>query len=204
MPFLKRGLLLVLLTFVSTQLFAQGYKTLADRVPVHVAADQIEVTAIFSYTCPYCYQLEPQLLAWSDKQAADVQVVHLPAAFNTQWEHLARGYYIMDALDITDKAHMALFDAIHRDNTNLGSQRALNQFFERFGIKAEDTERLYRSFGVESRLRQDTARLRGYRVTGVPALVVDGRYVIDGNSAGSLPNMLKVADQLIEEIRTSR
>lgn len=204
MSFLKRGLLLVLLTFVSTQLFAQGYKTLADRVPVHVAADQIEVTAIFSYTCPYCYQLEPQLLAWSDKQAADVQVIHLPAAFNTQWEHLARAYYIMDALDITNKAHLAMFDAIHRDNTNLGSQRALNQFFERFGIKADETERLYRSFGVESRLRQDTARLRGYRVTGVPALVVDGRYVIDGNSAGSLPNMLKVADQLIEEIRASR
>lgn len=204
MPFFKRGLLLVLLTLASSQLFAQGYKTLADRVPVQVAANQIEVTAIFSYTCPYCYQLEPQLLAWSEKQPADVKVVHLPAAFNAQWEHLARAYYIMDALDITEKAHMAMFDAIHRDKTNLGSQRAMNQFFERFGIKAEETERLYRSFGVDSRLRSDTARLRGYRVTGVPALVVDGRYVIDGNSAGSLSNMLKVAEQLIEELRANR
>lgn len=204
MSFFKRSLLLILLTLACTPLFAQGYKTLSDRVPVHVKADQIEVTAIFSYTCPYCYQLEPQLLAWSEKQPADVKVVHLPAAFNAQWEHLARGYYIMDALEITDKAHMAMFDAIHRDKTNLGSQRAMNQFFERFGIKAEETESLYSSFGVESRLRQDTARLRGYRVTGVPALVVDGRYVIDGNSAGSLPNMLKVADQLIEQVRASR
>ncbi|SFX56727.1 thiol:disulfide interchange protein DsbA/DsbL [Marinospirillum alkaliphilum] len=200
---LFRTLLLVLL-LTSTTLLAQSYRTLNERVPTQVASGKIEVTSIFSYTCPFCYQLEPQLEAWAAKLPADVEVVHLPAAFNSQWEHLARGYYIMDALDITEQAHMALFDEIHQKQNNLGSVRAMAQFFERYGVKAEDTERLYRSFGVESRLRQDTARLRGYRVTGVPALVIDGRYVIDGQSAGSLPNMLKVADQVIEQVRASR
>lgn len=196
--------LVLMLSMVSLPLFAQGYITLSDRAPLQVAADKIEVTSVFSYTCPYCYQLEPLLQTWSSKQDSDVQVVHLPAAFNKQWEHLARAYYIMDALKLSEQAHMPLFNAIHQENANLASQRALEQFFARYGVEAKQVNQLYSSFGVESRLRQDIARLKAYRITGVPALVIDGRYVIDGNSAGSLANMFKVADQLVNEIRSKR
>lgn len=194
----------LLLLLASTPLFAQTYKTLNDRVPTTVPANKIEVTAIFSYTCPYCYQLEPQLEAWAARLPDDVQLVRLPAAFNDQWAHLARAYYIMDALDLTDRAHTALFDEIHQKRANLGSQRALNQFFERYGVAPEETERLYKSFGVESRLRQDVSRLRGFRVTAVPTLVIDGRYIVDGQSAGGLANMLTVTDQLLTQVRNSR
>lgn len=199
-----RGLVLLVVSLVASQVMAQGYTTLKDPAPLQVAADKIEVTAVFSYTCGYCYQLEPQLQTWTLKQSKDVQLVKLPAAFNKQWEHLARAYYIMDVLNLTEQAHMALFNAIHQQNANLASQRALGNFFEQYGIKSDQTEQLYTSFGVESRLRQDVARLKAYRITGVPALVIDGRYVIDGNSAGSLENMLVVADKLINQIRESR
>lgn len=199
-----RGLVLLVVSLVTSQVMAQGYTTLKDPAPLQVAADKIEVTAVFSYTCGYCYQLEPQLQTWTLKQSNDVQLVKLPAAFNKQWEHLARAYYIMDVLNLTEQAHMALFNAIHQQNANLASQRALGNFFEQYGIKSDQTEQLYTSFGVESRLRQDVARLKAYRITGVPALVIDGRYVIDGNSAGSLENMLVVADKLINQIRESR
>ncbi len=199
-----RGLVLLAVSLLASQAMAQGYTTLKNPAPLQVAADKIEVTAVFSYTCGYCYQLEPPLQTWTLKQQADVQIVKLPAAFNKQWEHLARAYYIMDALNLTEQAHMGLFNAIHQENANLGSQRALGNFFERYGIKSEQTEQLYTSFGVDSRLRQDLARLKAYRITGVPALVIDGRYVINGQSAGSLENMLVVADKLINEIRNTR
>jgi len=199
-----RNLLFVTFSLLSLELFAQGYTTLKDQAPLQAAPDKIEVTAVFSYTCPYCYQLEPLLQTWEAQQKADVEVVHLPAAFNKQWEHLARAHYIMDALDLTDKAHMALFNAIHQENANLGSQRALGKFFERYGIENETVNKLYTSFGVESRLRQDLSRLRAYHITGVPALVIDGRYVIDGKSAGGLAKMLTVADELIADLRKSR
>lgn len=199
-----RSLVLIIISLASLPVLAQGYITLKEPAPLQVTAEKIEVTAVFSYTCPYCYQLEPLLQTWMLKQQADVQVVYLPAAFNKQWEHLARGYYIMDTLNLTSQAHLGLFNAIHQENANLGSQRALENFFERYGAKKEQVNQLYTSFGVESRLRQDIARLKTYRLTGVPALVIDGQYVIDGNSAGSLENMLKVAEQLIIEIRKTR
>jgi len=199
-----RTVLLLLLVAFSTSLLADSYTTLNDRVRPQVGSDKIEVTSVFSYTCPYCYQLEPQLEAWAAGLADDVEVVHLPAAFNSQWEHLARAYYIMDALDIKDQAHMALFDKIHQEKANLGSQRALRNFFADFGVDGEEVDQLYSSFGVESRVRQDKSRLRSYRISGVPALVIDGQYIVDGNSAGSLSNMLRVADDLIEQVRANR
>jgi len=201
---LARTCLLFLTLSLSGGLLAQGFTTLNDRVRPQVSSDKIEVVSIFSYTCPFCYQLEPQLENWSAQLPDDVEVVHLHAAFNSQWEHLARAHHIMDALEITDQAHMALFDKIHQQRANLGSQRALRHFFADFGVSGEEVDQLYSSFGVESRVRQEKSRLRSYRVTGVPALVIDGQYVVDGNSAGSLSNMLEVASELINEVRSQR
>lgn len=199
-----RGLVLLAVSLLASQAMAQGYTTLKNPAPLQVAADKIEVTAVFSYTCGYCYQLEPQLQVWALKQQSDVQIVKLPAAFNKQWEHLARAYYVMDTLNLTEQMHMAIFNAIHQENANLSSQKALGNFFERHGVKSETMNQVYNSFGVNSRLQQDIARIKAYRITGVPALVIDGRYVVDGKSAGSLENMLKVADQLITDIRKAR
>ena len=204
MRHILRGLVLLVVSLVTSQAMAQGYTTLKDPAPLQVAANKIEVTAVFSYTCGYCYQLEPKLQIWALQQADDVQIIKLPAAFNKQWEHLARAYYVMDTLDLTDKMHMAIFNALHEENANLSSQKALGNFFERYGIKSEQVNQLYSSFGVNSRLQQDISRLKAYRITGVPALVIDGRYIVDGKSAGSLENMLKVADKLITDIRKSR
>ncbi len=201
---LIRSCLLLVTLLLSSSLLASGYSTLNEPVRPQVAADKVEVTSIFSYTCPFCYQLEPQLETWALGLDDDVELVYLPAAFNAQWEHLARAFYIMDALDIKDQAHMALFDRIHQDRANLNSQRALRNFFADFGIDGQEVDRLYSSFGVESQLNRDKSRLRAYRITGVPALVIDGRYVVDGNSAGSLSNMLRVAEDLIEQVRQQR
>jgi thiol:disulfide interchange protein DsbA len=46
--------------------------------------------------------------------------------------------------------------------------------------------------------------MREMKLMGVPALVVDGRYVITPSSAGSLENMPKIADALVEQVRAER
>ena len=40
---------------------------------------------------------------------------------------------------------------------------------------------------------------RAYGVTGVPALIVDGRYRVDGRMAGNNTNMLKVVEYLVAQ-----
>lgn len=198
------GLAMAASYVLAGQVLAQGFTTLSEQAHLQASKDKIEVTAVFSYTCPYCYNLEPFLQSWQQQLPDDVEFFHLPAAFNKQWEHLGRAYYIMDTLDITDKAHLAMFDAIHQQNLNLGNMKSLGAFFARYGVEQAQFEQLYSSFGVESRVRQDTSRLRAYKITGVPAVVVDGRFIVTGETAGGLENITKVVDQLINDIRNKK
>jgi thiol:disulfide interchange protein DsbA len=43
-----------------------------------------------------------------------------------------------------------------------------------------------------------------YRVEGVPSMIVDGTYRVDGKLAGSNERMMEVVDFLIEKVRYSR
>ncbi len=192
--------------FMTLPVWAQGYTELSQPVETQVASSKIEVAVIFSYTCPYCFQLEPLIQAWELQQAEDVEVVHLPAAFNPTWQHFARVYYIAEALDLLDQAHMAIFEEIHVNNNgnSLASMNGLKRFFARFGVEGSEVESLYSSFGVESYLRADFERLRASQIRAVPALMIDGRYIVDGRSAQGLGNMLRVTDQLISQIRAER
>lgn len=180
---------------------AADYRELTDPVPVQAPPGKIEVTEIFWYGCPHCYEFEPSFEAWVKKLPDDVAVERLPAAFNNTWERHARIYYIAESLGLLSKTHQATFDAIHQQGKRLNDADSVAEFFSQFGADPEKVKSLYNSFGVNAQLKQDMSRLRGYQVTGVPALVVDGRYVIDGRTAGSLQNMLSVANKLIEQVR---
>jgi thiol:disulfide interchange protein DsbA len=52
-------------------------------------------------------------------------------------------------------------------------------------------------------LQQADARGRVYRASGVPTLIVNGKYRIETRGAGSVQEMLKVAEFLIQLERQS-
>ena len=52
-------------------------------------------------------------------------------------------------------------------------------------------------------LQQAEARGRAYRASGVPTLIVNGKYRIETRGAGSTRDMLKVAEFLIQLERES-
>ena len=52
---------------------------------------------------------------------------------------------------------------------------------------------------MRSRVQQADAHGRAYGVTGVPTLVVDGRYKIDGRMAGNNANMLAIGARVVGE-----
>ena len=60
----------------------------------------------------------------------------------------------------------------------------------------------YNSFGVKNLLNQAFSKVRGYQLTGVPALVVDGRFVIEPKVG--LEKMPEIADFLIQKVSAER
>ena len=164
---------------------------------------KIEVAEVFSYHCGHCFSFEPSLHAWAKKQPADVVVVQSHAIWNPQMEVLARGYYTMLALNLKDKAHGAVFNAIHLENKTFTTPEQWADFLATYGVAKDSVLKTFNSFGVTSQVKQADARARGYGVTGTPEMVVNGKYRVTAKLSGGQGEMLKVADFLIEKERAA-
>ncbi len=166
--------------------------------------DRIEVVEMFGYPCPHCNTFEPLLHHWSQNRADDVDFVRVPVVFGRSWEPFARAYYVAELLGKVDETHQAMFDAIHVQRKRLRSEDDLAAFYAGFGVKAEEFHKQYNSFAVNMKLKQGDAKARGYEITGVPTLVVDGKYRVTASSAGGHKEMLDVVNYLIEKERAAR
>lgn len=155
------------------------YKVLANPGSSEVPG-KIEVREFFWYGCPHCYRLEPYMQTWLRKLPSDVHFVRSPAAMNPVWEQNARGYYVSEAMGIRQKAHIPLFDAINKGNQQIFDQKSLAQFYTRYGADMNKFNSLFNSFGITGKVNQSKNLAMKYQLTGVPAIVVNGKYVVQG------------------------
>jgi thiol:disulfide interchange protein DsbA len=175
-----------------------GYETLATPQPTQ-NPDKIEVIEFFWYGCPHCYDFEPVLESWVKRLPANVDFIRQPAAFSDLWAKHAKAFYVAQALGVLDKVHADFFDTLQNKRQKLETEDQLAAFFTAHGVKEADFHEAYNSFLVDTKVRQAEATPARYGVTGVPVLIVNGKYKVDGKSAGSHEKMIEVADQLIKK-----
>jgi thiol:disulfide interchange protein DsbA len=176
------------------------YQLLANPQPT-LDADKIEVRELFWYGCPHCYHLEPQLEAWRKEQGEDVDFVRMPAILGPSWELLARGYYTAQLLGVEDKIHKPLFERLHKQRKPVRDVADLKAFFEQQGVSGEDFDSTFQSFDVATKTGRARQVRALYGVTGVPVIVVNGRYLVSAQMAGGNEQMLEVVDYLVEKER---
>ena len=178
----------------------QHYQVLAT--PVRPAnPKKIEVIEMFSYGCSHCFEFEGTVQPWRARLPADVQFRAVPVLFNTQFRALAQGFYAAQVLKIADKSHSAMFKALHVDGKPLWQPADMTRFYAGYGVSEGDFTRTMDSFGVRASMQRADKLSKDFQITGVPAIVVNGKYVIDGRMAGSNAGMLQVADFLIRKER---
>ncbi len=198
------GLGLSTLASAATLVEGQHYEVLPEAVETRVDDGQIEVTEAFWYGCPHCYNLEDPLNAWVAEQPEDVVFQRLPATMGGDWNQHAMAFYAAQELGILDAVHDDFFDAIHEGGRQLTEADDIAAFFSDYGVSEEEARKALTSFGVKSQVNQAHARMRAMRLMGVPALIIDGRYLVTPSSAGSLDNMPQIADALVEKVREER
>ncbi len=185
--------------------YKEGQHYVVLEQPVRTSdSSKIEVAEVFSYSCPHCFDFEPMLQAWEKQQPEDVYLSQTHAMWSPQMEPLIRGYYTSIALKIKDKTHMAIFNALHLERKSINNADQWADFFATYGVDKAKTLSTYNSFGVTSQIKQAEARARGYKITGTPEMVVDGKYRITSRLAGGHAEMLKVVDFLVAKIRAER
>lgn len=201
---LKKILPITLLLFSSfLRADPKGYEIISPAQPTQ-NPDKIEVIEFFWYGCPHCYSFEPLLDNWSKNLPKNVEFIRQPAAFNELWSKHAKAYYTAEALGIVDKVHADLFDAIQNKKESLDTEEALSKFFIAHGVNETQFKEAYNSFVVDSKMRQAPLMAARYGITGVPAIIINGKYKTNGTLAGSHEKMIEVMNQLIKQESTKK
>lgn len=175
------------------------YRVLKVPAPLE-SNDRIDVLGFFWFGCPHCHTLEPALKAWTAKLAPDTafRKVHVP--WRDQMQQL---YYTLEALGKTALSDK-VFVAIHQEKASLQNVQQIAEWMGRQGVGEKIFLEAFESFGVRTRMRRAAQLAEAYRLEGVPALGIGGRYLTAPSMAGSNTQALEVADQLIDMERRTR
>jgi thiol:disulfide interchange protein DsbA len=180
------------------------YLSLDKRIPTDAAKGKIEVIEFFWYSCPHCNAFEPRFESWMAQVPKDVEVHRVPVRFRDDFEPQQRMYYVLEALGKVDALHASVFKAIHTERQSLSTPEALADWAEKHGIARAKFSELFNSFAVVSKAKRATQLQDLFKVQGVPALGIAGRFYTDGSLAGSMEKALQTTEYLLSEVRRGR
>ncbi len=170
-------------------------------------ASKVEVVEVFWYGCPHCYEFNNDYLpAWEEAMPDDVDFWMVPATF-PGWKEHAKAFFAAELLGVREKLHQPLFDAIVANPRKFADVDDFEEIFVANGVSEEDYRSVFEVSGfrkiskVDEELIKAEDRVKSYRISGVPALIVNGKYKVGVRDAGNFANMVKVANFLIEKER---
>lgn len=180
------------------------YLVLEKRAPVEADAGKIEVVEFFWYNCPHCNAFEPALDAWIKRLPKDVAIRRVPVSFRDDFVPQQRLFYAIEAMGLTDKLHNRIFTAIHGEKQQLNKSDAIADWVAKQGVDKAKFLEHYNSFTVSTKATRATQLQNTYKVEGVPALGIAGRFYTDGTLAKNMDRGLLITDFLVSVVRTGK
>jgi protein dithiol oxidoreductase (disulfide-forming) len=195
--------LLLVSPWIHAQNFEEGvhYREIMEQQSTQTG-DKVEVRELFWYHCPHCYALHGPMEAWKGAMPANAEYVAMPAVLGESWEFHARVFYTLVALGIQEEFNEALFDAIHKAprplNRVFDPQRVAQWLEDAGGPPSAEFMNAFQSFAVDTQTRNAVLMTRLYDISGVPSVVVDGRFVTTVTMAGNYDTFFKVIEHLVD------
>lgn len=173
-----------------------GYSSIAT--PIGTASpDKVEVLEFLWLGCPHCYRLEPHMLSWLESLPAHAAFVREAPPLNPRWETHSRGFYAARALGIEDPFVEAMFAAIHQERNPMRKAEDIARLAGTLGADESEFLKTMNSFSVETAMRRSIQLAVDAGITGVPAVVINGKYLTSGSLAGSAEGIIRVIDERV-------
>jgi len=182
----------------------RDYVVIEPALPTDDPA-KIEVIEFFSYACPHCSDLAPHIAKWAAKLPPDIFFRRIPVGFSSPfYQSMARLYYALDAIGELRRLDDGVFNAIHVKGLKLIDEKSIADWATAQGIDAKKFSDAYNAFGVISKTKRADQMAQAAKITGVPALFVDGRYLVTGRDVKTHDELLALTDQVIDKRRAER
>ncbi len=182
----------------------EQYTLIEGGKPYRPQPGKIEVVEVFAYWCPHCAHLQPMLETWVATLPKSAVMTYMPAAFYDDDPYML-GFFAAEQAKAVPLTHARMFAAVH-DTSELPKNAKLDQvaaYYARLpGINAAafkaalaDTATLQAKAGVARAFQVRS------KISGTPSIIVEGRYMILGNS---YERLLDNARKVIDAIAASR
>ena len=178
------------------------YVRLSVPVPVNAPAGKLEVVDFFWYGCPHCAAFEPELDSWAKRLPDDVVFSRVPVAFRAEpFTTHQRIFYALEALGLVDALHRKVFYAVHVERQSLDKPAEIEAFMAKNGVDIAKFRDAFASFSTLAKIKRAKLLVDGYKIDGVPAIGIHGRYYTAGSLAGGNERMLAVTDFVLQKLR---
>lgn len=182
--------------------------------PQPTDGDTIEVVEVFSYACPACNTFRPIAEDIRKALPEGATMSYLPASFRTDenWPVFQRGFLAARALGLVEETHEAMFDAIwsggplaildpatRRPKNPMPSLEDVAAFYSKYGVSTEEFLATANSFAINTQMKRADARIKACGVDSTPSLVINGKYRVTGQSAGSWEKLKQLVLYLVEK-----
>ncbi|CAH0524259.1 thiol:disulfide interchange protein DsbA/DsbL [Vibrio hippocampi] len=178
--------------------FTEGdyYKVLDTK-----ATSTPTVTEYFSFYCPHCFSFEP-IIAELKKQIPEgtkFQKNHVSFMGGNMGEPMSKAYATMVALKVEDKMVPVMFNRIHNLNQAPRNDAELRQIFLDEGVDAKKFDAAYNGFAVDSMLRRFDKQFKDSGLSGVPAVIVNNKYLVEAGKIRSTDEYYELVNFLLKK-----
>ena len=157
------------------------------QIVKETATAKPEVMEFFSYYCPHCYHFETIVAGLKKDLPQGVEFKRNPVQFlgGQMGPEMQRAYAVAKLLGVEEKFSPVAFKTIQVDCKMPQSRDDIQAMFVAAGVPAADYTGTVDSFAVTGEVAQFDRNTASMKIQGVPATVVNGRYLIKTESLKS-------------------
>ncbi|SHI02158.1 thiol:disulfide interchange protein DsbA/DsbL [Ferrimonas marina] len=157
------------------------------------------VTEFFSFYCGHCYNFEKTFVGPIKAGLADgvkFEQYHVDFIGGPMGTEMTRAFAVAQLLKVEETIKPAMFSAIHDARRQFATERDVKQLFADNGVAAADYDKAAASFMVNSQMKKWKQAQSASGIRGVPALMVNNKYVVDTGSVESLDELHELLNYL--------
>ncbi|MCL1077756.1 thiol:disulfide interchange protein DsbA/DsbL [Parashewanella spongiae] len=183
---------------------AAQYKEGVHYTVIHDGAETAkpEIKEYFSFLCGHCFNFYQTVLPKLKKglpEGVTFKQSHVDFLGGKVGVELTKAFAVAYQLNISAKMEKAFFNAIHVQRKRLVSADDIRQVFISNGVDAKKYDAAASSFMVNAQAKKMGQDARKAKVTGVPDLVVNGKYRIEKGAIKSWDDYLAIAFYLAKK-----
>ncbi|USD65318.1 thiol:disulfide interchange protein DsbA/DsbL [Vibrio sp. SCSIO 43136] len=145
------------------------------------------VTELFSFYCPHCFTMEPIIKGLKAQLPANAKFekAHVSFMGGEMGTLMSKAYATMVSLKVEEFMVPAMFEQVQVKQKPPQTAQEMRAFFVANGVDGNKFDAAFNGFAVDSMVRRYDQQFKNADLKGVPAVVVNNKYLVKAGSVSS-------------------